>query len=359
MLFNNIDNPYYEEYNGFLGNSNIDSVCLYDGRINKEEIVFSIVIPTYKRNQFLTETLFSAIEQKCTFNYEIVVVDNNDDFNDNTTIELIKKINSDKIIYYKNKQNLGMFGNWNRCIELANSEWLLILHDDDTINSDYLNVMMSNINKYPDTACFGCLHRLIDDKGKAIEAPFNIKKIVNNIFKGKVSSISIRDFYFSHPINIMGVCLNKKKSIEIGGFDLNWDPISDYIFLANMARKYSAKLVNAELLNYRVAVNASLKMRNIIGIFELDAILRKQINQEFKFLSCKKDINFRSIYSFFYYNELMKGWGENLALPEINAIQEEHASFCKEMNYTRVSFLNIIRLKFMRYVYNFYIKYLR
>ena len=46
-----------------------------------------------------------------------------------------------RISYYKNKENLGMFGNWNRCLELARGEWVCILHSDDKIMPNYIEEM--------------------------------------------------------------------------------------------------------------------------------------------------------------------------------------------------------------------------
>jgi GT2 family glycosyltransferase len=84
------------------------------------------------------------LQQETQIPFEIVVVDNSEQIN-MKFVEWLKEKEYTKVCYYKNSQNLGMFGNWNRCITLSQGEWVLILNDDDEIlfidenNSHLLN----------------------------------------------------------------------------------------------------------------------------------------------------------------------------------------------------------------------------
>ncbi|CAM2917960.1 glycosyltransferase [Rariglobus hedericola] len=51
--------------------------------------------------------------------------------------------------YIKNSVNIGMFGNWNKCIALASGEWVHILHDDDMVGSEFYIKYFSLAIKYP------------------------------------------------------------------------------------------------------------------------------------------------------------------------------------------------------------------
>lgn len=87
----------------------------------------SICIPTYNRSDLLRKTLVSVIRQT-TKPYEIIVVDN---CSEDDTEAVTKSFSG--VIYYKNERNLGLAGNWNRCIKLAKGDFLTILHSDDLI----------------------------------------------------------------------------------------------------------------------------------------------------------------------------------------------------------------------------------
>lgn len=118
----------------FIHNKEVDSVLL-SGKYEKQNIMFSIVIPTYKRPTLLEYTLTSAIRQNIIENYEIIVVDNEpyeDKIND--TQKVIRKFSCDKLLYFRNKENIGLCSNWNRCIELARGHYVTILHDDDWLD---------------------------------------------------------------------------------------------------------------------------------------------------------------------------------------------------------------------------------
>jgi glycosyltransferase involved in cell wall biosynthesis len=74
----------------------------------------SVVIPTYNYAHFLDETIQSVLNQ--TFlDFELIIVDNNS--TDNTE-EVVKNYLSDnRVSFYKNDTNIGLVGNWNKCLE--------------------------------------------------------------------------------------------------------------------------------------------------------------------------------------------------------------------------------------------------
>ena len=68
-------------------------------------------------------------------------------------------VNTGKLRYYKNVQNIGLFGNWNRCFQLACGKWVVLLHDDDLIFDDFLLKTVYYLNRIPD--CTILNHRWI------------------------------------------------------------------------------------------------------------------------------------------------------------------------------------------------------
>lgn len=91
----------------------------------------SICVPTYNGARYLEECLDSVLCQ--TFeDFEILLVD--DGSYDDTYSILTRYQEIDKRIrLYRNSTNLGLVGNWNRCIELARGEWIKFLFQDDLI----------------------------------------------------------------------------------------------------------------------------------------------------------------------------------------------------------------------------------
>jgi len=100
----------------------------------------SICIPTYNGSQYLRECLDSVLTQSFS-NYQVIIVD--DQSSDNTW-EILTQYASqdDRIQLFKNEHNLGLVGNWNRCIKLSDGEWIKFVFQDDIIRPDCLELML-------------------------------------------------------------------------------------------------------------------------------------------------------------------------------------------------------------------------
>lgn len=146
----------------FALNSNVISELLFSDLKVSNPLV-SIVLPTYKNRRTIFRAIKSAMNQKNAPDYEILIVDNdpkgNDDF-----IEDLKKLQSNRIRYYRNKENIGMFGNWNRCVELAKAEEIVFLHSDDMLCDNTLNLLWNlHLKVEKEAAILGDWHTMYED----------------------------------------------------------------------------------------------------------------------------------------------------------------------------------------------------
>jgi len=271
----NID--FFTYKNNFKLNKNIKSKLIYGDTKYDETPLVSIVIPTYKRPYFLKQAIDSALNQEGFNNYEVIVVDNKAvDISNKTTKteQLISSYNSSNLFYYKNEQNLGMTGNWNRCIELARGKWITILHDDDYLTNDYL----CKIHKYMDKADLIAPQKLIyrdKEKGK--------HKSLNKLKLWKFNKLKKWDFFWSNPISApVGVIFKKNKAIKIGGFNPDNYPSADYIFWFKYCNEFSGIIINYKLSVYRILVNESLNRDTIIGFILTDHYWRTKFINKFK-----------------------------------------------------------------------------
>ena len=165
--------------------------------------------------------------------------------------------------------------------------------------------------------------------------------------------------YFIHPFSIMGLLLNRSKAIEIGGFDDRWYPTSDYIFILNLVYRYSVKLLWEKLLNYRVAVNASLSLKHLIGMVEVDAFMRKNMNEKLRILPAKLDLIYRSSYSLDQQAGIKKKWMIALCHTEKEDLYHEYHRFNEYMGFEdKYAFINVFLSK-VRKGYFFYLRCIR
>lgn len=101
----------------------------------------SICIPTYNGSKHLEACLDSVISQTYQ-NTEIIIVD---DQSTDMTWELLNQYatKDNRIRLFRNETNLGLVGNWNRCIELAKGEWIKFVFQDDWLDRDCLRKMVA------------------------------------------------------------------------------------------------------------------------------------------------------------------------------------------------------------------------
>ena len=93
------------------------------------EPLVSVCIPSYNNEKYITETIQSVLNQTYS-NFEIIIVD---DCSLDKTVEVIKLFSDERIVLYQNTVNMGMHGNWNKVLSLANGEYIKLLCGDDLI----------------------------------------------------------------------------------------------------------------------------------------------------------------------------------------------------------------------------------
>lgn len=101
----------------------------------------SICIPVYNGEKYLRQCIESAIDQSYP-EVEIIIVDDGSTDNSFSIIgEYASK--EQRIKFFRNKQTLGLTGNWNRCIELASGSWIKFLFQDDYLAHECIEKMIS------------------------------------------------------------------------------------------------------------------------------------------------------------------------------------------------------------------------
>lgn len=232
----------------------------------------TIAIPTYKRADLLKEAIDSAINQTGYNNYDIVVVDNNPERGCETE-KLMKSYNNPKISYFKNSENLGMAGNWNRLYTLAKGKWVTMLHDDDYLLKDYLIEVKKFLIEKFDVINISYLKW---DESKYKEPLVPIKKKVSYIYK-----YSPFDFLFGFKVGApLGMIIKKEFMKKIGGFSDSFYPSMDYAFMVR-ATNYGhvIKLLSKELAVYRYRVNETLNYENMEKFIKMNFFIKNCVIQ--------------------------------------------------------------------------------
>lgn len=122
--------------------------------------MLTICIPFYENETLLKKTIVSVLLQTVSSWRLNISLDSNlsDDF-----ISYLHLLNDKRIQVFNNKnENKGICGNWNNCIDSVESDYVTILHSDDELSPNYIEVMLNLVNKKPHGAFYFCGAQVID-----------------------------------------------------------------------------------------------------------------------------------------------------------------------------------------------------
>ena len=318
------------------------------GDLNKfRNPFFSIVIPTYKRTDLLKQCVLSAINQKnIDFDYEIIVVDNDD--SDSKEVEtILNSIATDKLYYYKNSKNLGGAGNWNRCVTLARSSYVIMCHDDDWLKEECLATMK-------DIVCSHDMNKIGYIRSSA-ESYFDVNLSVERslrkqpvIRKKKSALIKFSNFdviltggatWAGAPT--CGTLINKRIFLEVGGYNNELTPCFDcYVPYQMLKKNYEVDKTYYSLGYYRWSDNDTYNKTTLLGLI-------KEYNEFLCVLS--NNNRFVRIFSNENYFDCVKYYRSKAKEAYIEISDEE----INEIRIIKYSRFKLKILYFLRKTYNF------
>jgi len=252
-------NLFAADKNCFIKHSAIHSDLVLDSCPEFEPLV-SIIIPTFRRPELLRQAIDSAVSQSCSVSYEIIVVDNERDPAWAEAVDAICRASlANCIRLYRNGHNLGMFGNWNRGVELARGEWLTILSDDDVLLPAFIQT------------AWDCRAGNAMVVGETVKLSSPREYRASSAGDLQVTGVRLDDLMVGNVTpGLLGALVSRRMVLSIGGFDEDLWPVSDYVFNAKYWTRCGIRKVNREFAIYRWLENESQKVAALQGTVEND-----------------------------------------------------------------------------------------
>ncbi|HTA63688.1 MAG TPA: glycosyltransferase family 2 protein [Bacteroidia bacterium] len=232
-------------------------------------MLVSICIPTYNGGAYLEACLQSVCQQTYT-DFEILICD---DCSIDNTVEIVetfqKKDSRIKLII--SEKNLGLVGNWNRCMELANGEWIKFVFQDDLILPTCLESMLQAVNR--NSQMIVCEREYLFEESIST----NIRNMYTKsprLYKllgdEKIKYVSVQCLstliknYF--PSNFIGepTSIMIKKSVidQIGLFNPKITQLCDIEYCLRVGIKYGFTYMPDKLVNFRVHEKSTTQKNN-------------------------------------------------------------------------------------------------
>ena len=165
----------------------------------------SIIMVNYNGSAFIQECLDSLFASQCTFEYQVLFVDNC------STDDSLAKITpyTSQLELIKNKENVGFATANNQCLPLCKGELVLLLNTDTVLSKESLQTMVDFMDKTPKAGALS--PKLLNTDGSVqVQGSF--------IGSWRYHAKKTTKIPF-----ICGACLLTRKSIlnDIGGLDAN------------------------------------------------------------------------------------------------------------------------------------------
>lgn len=157
---------------------------------------FSIVIPTYNRANLIETTIKSLLNQSYT-NFEIIVVD---DGSTDNTVEIVNKIVSAKISFYKIKNSERGFAR-NFGAKKAKGNYINFFDSDDIALENHLEIANQMVLKYNNPEIFHLNYVVRNVKtGAEKKKQWNEETVNNNLWKG--NSLSCNGVFIKKEVSL-------------------------------------------------------------------------------------------------------------------------------------------------------------
>lgn len=106
----------------------------------------TVAICTYNRAELLKRSIQSVLNQTYK-DMKIIVLDN---CSTDETEQVVATFKDSRIQYIRNSENLGGVANWNMALDICETKYLNIFHDDDRMFPWMIEFLVDAMNKYPE-----------------------------------------------------------------------------------------------------------------------------------------------------------------------------------------------------------------
>lgn len=217
--------------------------------------IFTIVIPLFNKENFVSATIKSVLNQSFQ-DFEVLIID---DCSTDKSFEVAQNYVSDKIKIIKHVKNKGLSAARNTGILNANTEFVVFLDADDLLKPKYLQKLIDLIGEFPSAGLFATNYEQVYQNLIAVAPKTGIQNSENNQL--------IPDFFMSglqQPIYCQSsLCVRKSIFETIDLYNEKIDYAEDVDF--NIRANFHFKLAySPEKLVQYVMIDSNQITKNTI-----------------------------------------------------------------------------------------------
>ena len=213
----------------------------------------TVGIPTWNRSASLRRAIASVLRQSYP-RFTLLVSDN---ASDDDTAEVVASFDDSRLQYRPLERNIGRAANTNRIIELAATEVVVLLGDDDELHSEHLANTVEAMERWPTVGVVHTGCELVDNEGNTLDSHVRLLKS-----KAETTFQSGMEFLERSMRSGWMVCWSsaafRKEALEtVGGLRQEDGVIDDLPLLMRIATRWDFGYVNRPLAKMMVHTEAS------------------------------------------------------------------------------------------------------
>jgi glycosyltransferase involved in cell wall biosynthesis len=207
----------------------------------------TVGIPTFNRADLLREAIESVLGQTYR-NFRLIVSDN---ASTDETQAVVASVSDARLEYVRADKNIGMIGNFNRVIELTETEFLMLLPDDDRLYPDYLRSVVDVLQRNPRV---GLVHTAFDE----IDIESRVQKYeVSYVKSSHPLMVEPGDAFIERSMTSTAILLSsttyRTRAIrEAGGMTTLEEPFADVPLFMRIAQNWDIAYLDRPLVGFRV-----------------------------------------------------------------------------------------------------------
>jgi GT2 family glycosyltransferase/glycosyltransferase involved in cell wall biosynthesis len=215
---------------GFLTNKTGEAEVSAWEDVDPADIVFetyldtidvSIVIPSYKQNDFTLRCLKSLATHQSRYRFEVIVVD---DCSPDDTGEKLSRIAG--LRYFKNSQNLGFVTTCNRGVTEARGEFVVLLNNDTIVLDRWLDELIDTFYTHPKAGLVGS--KLIYPDGALQDAGSIVYSDGDAANFGRDDDADKPEYNYVRAVDYCtgaALAMRREHYLKLGGFGEEYRPI--------------------------------------------------------------------------------------------------------------------------------------
>ncbi|OPZ88460.1 MAG: putative glycosyltransferase EpsE [bacterium ADurb.Bin425] len=229
--------------------------------------LISILLPVYNGAKYLESALDSLFAQTDQ-NFEIIACD---DGSTDDSLSILQNYAGrfPQLKVHINEKNLGLFGNYNQCLQLAAGEFIKPFAQDDKLSPHYLAKARRALDEHPQVSLVLTAKSILDGQGGETRAPSLNREC---IFPGKFLitwSLILLDNRLGEPV--VGMFRAKDKGY---GYDTRYFHFGDLEYWFRILEKGDLYFINEPLCSFRLHEGGTTTvnhrhLRDLLDCFKL------------------------------------------------------------------------------------------